>query len=182
MAINDQRVREFDDLVTYLARSTSVGETVTLTILREGQEETVDVTLAARPGAEERPEPKEVVGSSGAWLGIRGLSITPEIAAAIDVAIDQEGVLVEEVILNSPADAAGLLGGDKAVEVNGRSVLAGGDIIVAFDNQPVSLMEELQLLLREARPAQEVTLTLLREGEELSVQVVLGERPTALPF
>jgi serine protease Do len=182
VAINDQQVREFDDLVTYLARSTSVGETVTLTILREGQEETVDVTLAARPEAEERPEPKEVVGSSGAWLGIRGLSITPEIAAAIDVAIDQEGVLVEEVILNSPADAAGLLGGDKAVEVNGRSVLAGGDIIVAFDNQPVSLMEELQLLLREARPAQEVTLTLLREGEELLVQVVLGERPTALPF
>jgi serine protease Do len=182
VAINDRQVRDFDDLVTYLARSTSVGETVTLTILREGQEERVDVTLAARPRAEEQPEPEEVVGSSGAWLGIRGLSITPEIAAAIDVGIDQEGVLVEEVILNSPADEAGLLGGDTAVEVNGSSILAGGDIIVAFDNQSVLLMEELQALLREAQSAQEVTLTLLREGEELLVQVILGERPTALPF
>jgi serine protease Do len=182
VAINDRQLKDFDDLVTYLARSTSVGETVTLTILREGQEETVDVTLAARPRAEEQPEPEEVVGSSGAWLGIRGLSITPEIAAAIDVGIDQEGVLVEEVILNSPADEAGLLGGDTAVEVNGSSILAGGDIIVAFDNQSVLLMEELQALLREAQSAQEVTLTLLREGEELQVQVILGERPTALPF
>jgi serine protease Do len=182
VAINDRQVRKFDDLVTYLARTTSVGEMVTLTILREGREETVDVTLAARPRAEERPEPKEIAGSSGAWLGIRGLSITPEIAAAMDVAIGQKGVLVEEIILSSPADAAGLLGGDTPIEVNGSSILAGGDIIVAFDNQPISLMEELQLLLREARPAQEVTLTLLREGEELLVQVILGERPTALPF
>jgi S1-C subfamily serine protease len=159
-----------------------VGETVTLTILRQGQEERVDVTLAARPRDEQQPETEEIVGSSGAWLGIRGLSITPEIAAASDLAIDQEGVLVEEVILNSPAGEAGLQGGDTAVEVNGSSILAGGDIIVAFDNKRVSLMEELQALLREAQPAQEVTLTLLREGEELLVQVTLGERPTALPF
>jgi serine protease Do len=182
VAINDQPVLEFDDLVTYLVRSTSVGEKVTLTVLREGQEEEVDVTLAARPRDQVQSEPAVVAGSSGAWLGIRGLSITPEIAAAVDVPIDQKGVLVEEVILNSSADVAGLLGGDTAVEVNGRSVLAGGDIIVAFDGQPVSLMEELQLLLREARPAQEVTLTLLREGEELLVQVILGERPTTLPY
>ena len=92
----------------------------------------------------EQPEPEDVIGSSGGWLGIRGLSITPEIAAAIDVAVEQEGVLVEEVILNSPADSAGLRGGDTAVEVNGNSILAGGDIIIAFGNQSVSLMEELQ--------------------------------------
>jgi S1-C subfamily serine protease len=182
IAIDDQQMRDFDDLVAYLARSTSVGQTVTLTLLRKGQEETVDVTLAARPRADRQLEPDEVVVSSGAWLGIRGQSITPAIASAIDVAVDQEGVLVEEVILNSPADAAGLLGGDAAVEVNGGSVLAGGDIIVAFEGQPVPQMEELQALLREAQPAQEVTLTLLREDVELLVQVVLGERPTALPF
>jgi S1-C subfamily serine protease len=182
VAINDRTVRDFDDLVTYLARSTGVGETVTLTVLRDGQEETVDVTLAARPQAEGGPEPEEIAEPSGAWLGIRGRSISPEIAAAIDVAADQGGILVEEVIRNSPADAAGLLGGNTAVEVDGSSVLAGGDIIIAFDNQPVVVMEELQALLRAAQPSQEVSLTLLREGKELSVEVVLGERPTTLPF
>ncbi len=52
VAIDDQPVKEFDDLVSYLVGSTSVGDEVTLTILRDGKEQTVEVTLAARPEAE----------------------------------------------------------------------------------------------------------------------------------
>ncbi len=50
-AINGQPVKNFDDLVSYLARSTDVGQTVTLTILRGGSETTVQVTLTARPAS-----------------------------------------------------------------------------------------------------------------------------------
>jgi len=49
IAIDDQPVRKFDDLISYMARETEVGQTVTLTVLREGQQESVQVTLAARP-------------------------------------------------------------------------------------------------------------------------------------
>ena len=50
-AINGQSVKNFDDLVGYLARSTDVGQTVTLTIVRGGNQTTVQVTLSARPAS-----------------------------------------------------------------------------------------------------------------------------------
>jgi serine protease Do len=49
IAIDSQKVLGFDDIVAYLASSTQVGQTVTLTVLRQGKEETLKVTLAARP-------------------------------------------------------------------------------------------------------------------------------------
>jgi serine protease Do len=49
--INGQPVQNFSDMVAYLARSTKVGQTVTLTILRHGTSQTVKVTLAARPSS-----------------------------------------------------------------------------------------------------------------------------------
>jgi 2-alkenal reductase len=48
-AINGQPIRSFDALTAYLARSTKVGQTITLTILRDGKEQSVPVTLTARP-------------------------------------------------------------------------------------------------------------------------------------
>jgi serine protease Do len=50
-AIDGQPVKRFEDLVTFLARNGKVGQTVKLTILRDGKEMTVSLTLAARPGA-----------------------------------------------------------------------------------------------------------------------------------
>jgi S1-C subfamily serine protease len=53
-AINDQAVVSFDDILRYLESDTSPGDTVTLRILRSGNEYLIDVTLAPRP---ERVEP-----------------------------------------------------------------------------------------------------------------------------
>ncbi len=50
-AIDGQPVQTFGDMVAYLARSTKVGQTITLTILRNGKEQTVRVTLTARPSS-----------------------------------------------------------------------------------------------------------------------------------
>jgi 2-alkenal reductase len=47
--VDGRAIRAFDDLVTYLARSTEIGQTVTLTVLSQGKEKVVKVTLAARP-------------------------------------------------------------------------------------------------------------------------------------
>jgi 2-alkenal reductase len=49
IAIDGKPVKAFDDLLVYLARSTQVNQTITLTILRDGNEQTVQVTLVARP-------------------------------------------------------------------------------------------------------------------------------------
>jgi S1-C subfamily serine protease len=50
-AINGQSVKSFDDLVAYLASSTNINQTVTLTIVRDGKEQTLKVTIAARPAS-----------------------------------------------------------------------------------------------------------------------------------
>ena len=184
IGIDDAVVDKFDDLVTYLARSTEAGQTVTLTILRDGEEETVAVTLAARPAVEERFEPPVLRGThpgTGGWLGIQGLTLSPEIAEAMELPSGQAGILVAEVIQATPADEAGLLGGDQMVDVDGQQVPVGGDVITAIDGEPVTQFEELRAVLLQSEPGQEVTLTILRGDEELEVEVTLGERPATMP-
>jgi serine protease Do len=48
-AINGQAVQHFDDVISYLFSNTNPGQTITLTILRGGQQQDVQVTLAERP-------------------------------------------------------------------------------------------------------------------------------------
>ncbi len=48
-AIDGQPIANFSDLVAYLARSTEVGQQVTVSILRDGKAQTLKLELAARP-------------------------------------------------------------------------------------------------------------------------------------
>ena len=48
-AVNGQPVRDFEDLTTYLARTARSATEINLTILRNGNVQSVTVTLAARP-------------------------------------------------------------------------------------------------------------------------------------
>jgi S1-C subfamily serine protease len=176
-----QAVKEFDDLVTYLARHTEVDQTITLTILRDGNEQTLDLTLAARPQSETVQAPPQGQATAGAYLGIVGLTVTPAIAEEMNLSTDQEGVLVQEVQQDSAADQAGLRPSDRPVTVDGQEILVGGDIIVALDGQPVTSIENLKAALQQHEPGQEITLTVLRDGNEIQVDVTLGELPTARP-
>lgn len=49
IAIDGYRLRNFDDLISYLVRETEVGQEVTLTIIRDGKEMDVRVRLGERP-------------------------------------------------------------------------------------------------------------------------------------
>jgi S1-C subfamily serine protease len=55
LAIDDRDVRKIDDVLGYLQQATEVGETITLTVWREGQILEIDVTLGARPSLQESP-------------------------------------------------------------------------------------------------------------------------------
>jgi 2-alkenal reductase len=50
-AIDGKSVKSFDDVIAYLASSTNVNQTITLTILRDGKEQQIQVTLTARPSS-----------------------------------------------------------------------------------------------------------------------------------
>ncbi len=173
--IDDQPVDDFEDLVAYLARYASVGDTITLTVLREGEPVELTVTLGAREGR--RPDATPLSGP--VWLGIQGLTLSPQLAEAMGLDPDQRGVLVEQVFQGSPADRAGLRGSYKAVTIGGERVLIGGDVIVALDGQPIGSMVDLQSALQNRRPGEVVTLIILREGVERQIEVELAVRSAA---
>jgi S1-C subfamily serine protease len=177
VALDGQRVQGFDDLVAHLVRSTEVGQQIELTILRDGRERNVTVTLGTRPGDEDASQPREERNVTGeAWLGISGTTMTSEIAAAMGLESDQRGVLVAEVVAGSPADEAGLRGSYKAVTIDSERLLVGGDVITAWDAEPVQDLDGLQQLVGDAQSSDSVTLTVLRDGAAVEIEVTLAAR------
>jgi serine protease Do len=177
VGIEGQPVQGVDDIISYLARYTEVGQTVTLSILRQGKEQTVQVELTARPSDKEATTSTTREISGRAWLGVQGLTLVREVAEAMGLDADQQGVLVEQLIQDSPADKAGLHGSYKTMTINGEQVLIGGDVIVALDDQPVRSTDELAALIGQSQPGDEIRLTLLRDGQRVQVRLTLAERP-----
>jgi 2-alkenal reductase len=57
-------------------------------------------------------------------------------------------------------------------------VVAGGDIIVAIDGYHLEDFDDLiAYLVRENEAGQRVVVTIVRDGEEMDLEVTLGERP-----
>jgi len=52
-AINGQTITRFEELVSYLVTKASPGDTIALTVLRDGQTQEINVVLGTRPGLEE---------------------------------------------------------------------------------------------------------------------------------
>lgn len=171
IAMDGEPINSMDDLITQLARTGHVGQTVTLTIIRDGQEQDVQVTLQARPAGAE-PQFEEV---QQAWIGILGGTLTPPLAEAMGLPADQQGVLIGEVVGDSPAQEAGLQGSTTTAEIDGQEVLVGGDVISAVDGHPIPNMQTLQEFLAQYAPGDEVTLTVLRDGEEVEIPLTLGQ-------
>ena len=128
----------------------------------------------ARDVVEELKQDGEV---EHAYIGVSGGSVTPAVAKALKLPTDQ-GVLVNEVVEDSPADKAGIKGGDTEVTIEGVQVNAGGDIITEIDGEQVSSMEDVINAVNSAKPGDEMELTVLRgEDEEKTFTVKLGVRP-----
>jgi len=112
------------------------------------------------------------------WLGITGMDLIPALREELDLPPDLRGALIIEVAEGGPADKAGLRASSRRIEVEGREFRVGGDIITAIDGQPIKGMDDLlAYLVRYTRPGREVELTILRDGQERTLRVTLGERP-----
>ncbi len=112
-----------------------------------------------------------------AFIGISGGSVTPAVAKALKLPVEK-GVLVNEVVKGSPADKAGIEGGDTQATIEGAEVTLGGDIITEMDGKPVASMEDVINLVNEAHPGEKIEVTVLRgDNEEKTFEVTLGVRP-----
>ena len=73
------------------------------------------------------------------------------------------GILVAGIEKDSPAQRAGL---------------EEGDLLVAFDGQPVAGIDELHRLLTDARVGARSTLAVLRRVEKIEIEIVPEEAPS----
>jgi S1-C subfamily serine protease len=111
------------------------------------------------------------------WIGITGTNMNEEIAEAMKVNVTK-GVLITDVASGSPADRAGLRGGDRVVRIGGQTIKIGGDIIIAINGIPIKTIEEILTYLEEkTSPGDVIVFSVLRGTEILQIRVVLGERP-----
>lgn len=116
------------------------------------------------------------------YMGISGATFSPLCSQEQDLAPDQRGVLVENVLRGGPAAQAGLSGAARRVMTAYPGLCpttAGGDFIVAVNGLVVSTFDEILVFLaRYTSPGDEITLTVLRNGEPRDVVLKLAERPT----
>jgi S1-C subfamily serine protease len=111
------------------------------------------------------------------WLGIQGFDVTSDIAETIGLE-DPNGFLITNVLEGSPADEAGLKGGEEVEIIDGREIPLGGDVVIGVDGKSIRGLEDVLLYLEFTKsPGEVIFLTVLRNGSQLDVEVTLGERP-----
>lgn len=95
------------------------------------------------------------------FIGIRGAPLSPQ--AAERFGFDRErGVIVADVAVDGPAAEAGI---------------RPGDLIVALDDEPIDDLGDLLGELRQREPGDRVEVTIVRDGEEETVELTIGELP-----
>ncbi len=111
------------------------------------------------------------------WLGISGLTVTPEISQALNLPVEM-GVLVVRVTRRSPAALAGIRGGERRVPIGNTIIWVGGDVLVGVDGREVTGMQDLIAYLEDQKGVGEaVELEILRNGLRIMITATLGERP-----
>lgn len=105
---------------------------------------------------------KEFGETRRGWLGVRIQDVTPDVAEAMNLSVAQ-GALITDVP-EGPAKDAGLLAGDVITTFNGKTIADVRDLTRTVADSPIG----------EAVP-----VVVLREGNEMTIDVTLGRRETA---
>jgi serine protease Do len=124
VALNGKDVDSSRDLPAMVA-GTPVGEEVTLTVVRQGKQQELPVTVGKLPATEVRAESPSQT-RQGQW-GLQLQDITPQRAERRGLKADH-GALVVGVQPGSPAAEAGLRTGDVILEVNRQAVESVQDV------------------------------------------------------
>ena len=109
-----------------------------------------------------------------AYLGIGVASVTEAAAEELDLPV---GVQVTSVRPGTPAAEADLEAGSGEQIVDGQVFVTGGDVITEIDGEAVGTAEELQRVIDQKSPGDTIVLTVVRDGEELELDVTLTSRP-----
>ena len=100
-----------------------------------------------------------VTNTGRASLGVGVVTVDPSVAAQNNLSVDH-GVLIASVAPNGPAATAGL---------------RAGDVILQIDNTPITSVQSLGDVLLSKSPGDTVAVTINRGGQQMTVNVTLGE-------
>jgi S1-C subfamily serine protease len=106
--------------------------------------------------------------------------LSPQVKQQLGLAADLKGLLVQQV--TDGALQAGVQAGTRRVNIANQGIQTGGDIIVAIGGQPVATGGDLRGWIENNKhPGDTVSLTVLRNGQRIDLQVTLTERPPPQP-
>lgn len=151
------------------------GEVVGINTLGLGRGGAQGINFAVPINAFKRIQSRLVAGEivEHPWLGIAGREVSPSNQAEFGVGVDH-GVVIAQVMPDSPAARAGLRGGTGGPQGSPR----GGDVIVALAGQPVRTVEDIGGILDNYSPGDTVQITIWRDGAEQRGDVTLAAWPT----
>jgi S1-C subfamily serine protease len=117
-----------------------------------------------------------------AYIGVTLQDLDSSLVDALGLQDDLKtdtGLLVQGVQPGSPAEKAGLKGGDDQSVVNGVGVTKGGDVLTELDGTRLTSTTALRAQLEKHAPGDKVTFRVVRNGETRTVTVTLGSQPSS---
>jgi membrane-associated protease RseP (regulator of RpoE activity) len=141
---------------------------VPLTVAQEDQQQGRIVRIGPddeRSSSQSIPDARRAGANvqSTHWIGLLGGPLTPELRAHVEIPTDQ-GILVREIVPNSPAAKAGLKNYDILLRAN--------------DTQLRDMTDLVELVRTEGQRDGQISLEVLRKGERQSIVVKPEERPS----
>ncbi len=170
VSLNGKSMMSVEDVVDTIRRS-KAGEKIEMGLIRGNESLKVEVILSSAPVElpEIQPmEPKEEKGEEKrpGFLGIGPAEVPPLLAFHLGLN-EGKGVLVGDVLPDSPARKAG-------IERN--------DVLVAIDGYAIEGTADFMKLMSEKMAGDTVKFELIHRGEKKTIEVTLAERPRELTF
>ncbi|MGC1131557.1 MAG: trypsin-like peptidase domain-containing protein [Nitrososphaeraceae archaeon] len=182
--VDNVTVRKIEDLLSYLQSERSIGETVILNVIRDGRNQEIGMTLAARPTQQQQEV--EQRQQERPTLGINSINMTEQIAARMNLTQMQQqplsndqdgergGVLVVDVFADGPAEKAGIRGGFIVADINRTPIEIGGDVIVRIDDTMIPNVDALNKFIDNENIGDTIQVTVVRDSQLISIPVIVG--------
>jgi S1-C subfamily serine protease len=122
----------------------------------------------------ELPDLKAGEAIERAYLGVQMQGVNEQVADQLNLPVDH-GALIADVTPNSPADDAGLRGGN----TDPSSDQAPGDVIVAIDGKQMQNEDDVAQAVAGHRPGDSVRIEYYRGDNKRTVTVELAKRPAS---
>jgi putative serine protease PepD len=110
-----------------------------------------------------------------AYLGVQSQTIDQAASEALDI---PRGAMITQVVEGAPASRTNLRAATGERTIQGEVYATGGDVITEVDGRAVDSADALRRAIDSHKPGDRVRLTVVRDGDERTVQVTLGERPS----